>query len=112
MATGSEVALAAEVRKILTAENIQARLVSMPSTTVFDRQDEAYKTDILGNGLPIVAIEAASTGLWWKYVKGNGTVIGLDQFGESAPAKDLFKLYGFTVENIVNTVKTTLNKGK
>ncbi len=77
-----------------------------------DRQDEAYKTDVLGDGLPIVAIEAASTGLWWKYVKGNGTVIGLDQFGESAPAKDLFKLYGFTVENIVNTVKTTLNKGK
>ncbi len=112
LATGSEVALAAEVRKILTAENVQARLVSMPSTTVFDRQDEAYKTDVLGDGLPIVAIEAASTGLWWKYVKGNGTVIGLDQFGESAPAKDLFKLYGFTVENIVNTVKTTLNKGK
>ncbi|MBS4767443.1 MAG: transketolase [Burkholderiales bacterium] len=112
LATGSEVALAAEVRKILTAENVQARLVSMPSTTVFDRQDEAYKTDVLGDGLPIVAIEAASTGLWWKYVKGNATVIGLDQFGESAPAKDLFKLYGFTVENIVNTVKTTLNKGK
>ena len=112
LATGSEVALAAEVRKILTAENVQARLVSMPSTTVFDRQDEAYKTDVLGDGLPIVAIEAASTGHWWKYVKGNGTVIGLDQFGESAPAKDLFKLYGFTVENIVNTVKTTLNKGK
>lgn len=112
LATGSEVSLAAEARKILTAENVQCRLVSMPSTTVFDRQSDSYKEEVLGKDLPIVAIEAASTGLWWKYVKGKGTVIGIDSFGESAPAKELFKMYGFTVDNVVDTIKKTLQKGK
>ncbi len=112
LATGSEVSLAAEARKILTAENVQCRLVSMPSTTVFDRQSDSYKEEVLGKDLPIVAMEAASTGLWWKYVKGKGTVIGIDSFGESAPAKELFKMYGFTVDNVVDTIKKTLQKGK
>ncbi len=111
LASGSEVALAAEARKILIAENIQARVVSMPSTTVFDRQDYEYKRLVLGNA-PVIAIEAGSSDLWWKYVKGNGTVIGLDRFGESAPASQLFKLFGFTVDNVTETVKKVLKKGK
>lgn len=112
VASGSEVALAAEARKILTAMNIQCRLVSMPSTTVFDRQDEQYRDQVLGEGRPVVAIEAGTPDLWWKYIRGRGTVIGLDHFGASAPAGELFKLYGFTVDNVVDTVQKLLNKGK
>ncbi len=111
LATGSEVALAEQVRKLLIAENIQARLVSMPSTNVFDRQDCGYKKAVLGEA-PIIAIEAACTDPWWKYVKGNGTVIGIDRFGESAPASVLFKLFELTPENIVDVVKNTISKGK
>ena len=83
----------------------------MPSTTVFDRQDEAYKTDVFGRRLANRGYRSCFHRTLVEIRQSNGTVIGLDQFGESAPAKDLFKLYGFTVENIVNTVKTTLNKG-
>ncbi len=72
--------------------NIQTRLVSMPSTTVFDRQDKEYRDFVLGEGRPVVAIEAGRTDGWWKYIRGAGTVIGLDRFGESAPASELFKL--------------------
>ena len=89
VATGSEVALAAEARKQLLAMNIQTRLVSMPSTTVFDRQDKEYRDFVLGEGRPVVAIEAGRTDGWWKYIRGAGTVIGLDRFGESAPASEL-----------------------
>ena len=112
VATGSEVALAAEVRKQLLAMNIQTRLVSMPSTTVFDRQDKEYRDFVLGEGRPVVAIEAGRTDGWWKYIRGAGTVIGLDHFGESAPASELFKLFGFTVDNVVETVQQVLSQGK
>ncbi|MCD8340284.1 MAG: transketolase [Burkholderiales bacterium] len=108
LATGSEVPLAAEARKLLIAENIKARLVSMPSTTVFDRQPHSYRRSVLRDA-PIIAIEAGSTGLWWKYVKGNGTVIGIDEFGASAPAAELFKLYGFTPEKVVEVVKNKIS---
>lgn len=109
VATGSEVSLAAEAWKQLAALNIQARVVSMPSTNVFDRQDAAYKAEVLGDK-PIVAIEAGNTDMWWKYVRGNGTVIGIDRFGESAPAPQLFKLFGITVENVVETVKQVISQ--
>ena len=112
VATGSEVALAAEARKQLLAMNIQTRLVSMPSTTVFDRQDKEYRDFVLGEGRPVVAIEAGRTDGWWKYIRGAGTVIGLDHFGESDPASELFKLFGFTVDNVVETVQQVLSQGK
>ena len=112
VATGSEVSLAAQAREVLTAMNVQVRLVSMPSTTVFDRQDPEYKKQVLGEGLPIVTVEAGNTDLWWKYVRGNGAVIGIDRFGESAPAGELFKLFGLTVDNIVTTVQQVLSQRK
>lgn len=112
VATGSEVSLAAQAREMLTAMNVQVRLVSMPSTTVFDRQDPEYKKEVLGDDLPIVTVEAGNTDLWWKYVRGNGAVIGIDRFGESAPAGELFKLFGLTVDNIVKTVQQVLSQRK
>lgn len=112
VATGSEVEIAAKAREILTAMNIQVRLVSMPSTTVFDKQEPEYKEEVLGNGLPIVAVEAGNTDFWWKYVRGNGTVVGIDRFGDSAPAPELFKLFGITVDNIVNNVQQVLSNRK
>jgi transketolase len=80
----------------------------MPSTNVFDRQDQAYKDSVLIQGVKRVAVEAGVTGLWHKYVGLEGAVIGMDCFGESAPAGELFKHFGFTVENVVNTVKRVL----
>ncbi len=108
IATGSEVALAQKAQRALAEEGIAVRLVSMPSTTVFDRQSRAYKSEVLPEGLPRVAIEAGVTDFWWKYVRGSGAVIGIDSFGESAPAEALFKHFHFTVENVVATVKHVL----
>ena len=89
----------------LVTEGINVRVVSMPSTNVFDRQDQAWQDSVLPRGIKRVAIEAGVTGLWYKYVGLEGAVIGMDCFGESAPAPELFKHFGFTVENIVKTVK-------
>ena len=108
IATGSEVALAMDAQKVLAAEGVQVRVVSMPSTNVFDRQDQAYKDSVLLKGVKRVAVEAGVTGLWYKYVGLEGAVIGMDCFGESAPAPELFKHFGFTVENVVKTVKGVL----
>ncbi len=108
IATGSEVALAMAARETLAAQDIHARVVSMPSTNVFDRQDQAYKDSVLLKNVKRVAVEAGVTSGWYKYVGHDGAVIGLDRFGESAPAGELFKYFGFTVENVVNTVKTIL----
>ena len=105
IATGSEVALAMDAQKVLAAEGMQVRVVSMPSTNVFDRQDQAYKDSVLLKGVKRVAVEAGVTGLWYKYVGLEGAVVGMDCFGESAPAPELFKHFGFTVENVVATVK-------
>jgi transketolase len=80
----------------------------MPSTDVFDRQDAAYKASVLPKGLPRVAVEAGVTDFWYKYVGLEGAVVGIDTFGESAPAGVLFKHFGFTTERVVDTVKSVI----
>jgi transketolase len=105
IATGSEVDLALKAQKTLAEQNIAVRVVSMPSTNVFDRQDQAYKDSVLTKGLPRIAVEAGVTDGWWKYIGGEGAVVGLDRFGESAPAGELFKEFGFTVANVVKAVE-------
>jgi transketolase len=102
IATGSEVQLALHAQQQLAVRGIAVRVVSMPSTTVFDRQSEAYKTSVLPRGLPRVAVEAGVTDGWWKY--GCAAVVGIDTYGESAPASVLFKHFGFTAENVAATV--------
>jgi transketolase len=108
IATGSEVDLALKAQAAMEAE-IPVRVVSMPCTNVFDRQDAAYRESVLPKGVPRVAIEAGVSDGWHKYVGavdgGQGAVIGLNRFGESAPAGALFKEFGFTVANLVKTVE-------
>ncbi|WP_432767377.1 transketolase [Roseateles cavernae] len=106
IATGSEVQLALHAQASLAAEGIAVRVVSMPSTTVFDRQDAKYKKAVLPEGLPRVAVEMGVSDGWWKY--GVAAVVGIDSYGESAPAPVLFKHFGFTPENVVDTVKVAL----
>jgi transketolase len=107
IATGSEVALAMGAAEQLKGKKI--RVVSMPSTTTFDKQDAAYKESVLPAGVTArVAVEAAVTDGWYKYVGLNGAVVGIDRFGESAPAPELFKYFGFTVENVVKAVNSVL----
>ncbi len=108
IATGSEVGLAMGAQKALAEEGVQARVVSMPCTNLFDRQDRAYKESVLTVGVKRVAVEAGVTGFWHKYVGLEGAVVGIDTFGESAPANELFKHFGFTVENVVKTAKDIL----
>ena len=108
IATGSEVELALKSADALAAEGIAVRVVSMPSTDVFDRQDAAYKAAVLGKGLPRVAIEAGVSAFWFKYVGLEGAVVGIDSFGESAPAGVLFKHFGFTTDKVVAAVKSVL----
>jgi len=108
MATGSEVHLALQAQEALAKLKIAARVVSVPCTSVFDRQTESYKVQVLPRNVPRVAIEAGVTDGWWKY--GVAAVIGLDRFGESAPAPDLFKLFGFTVDNVVAVARKVLSK--
>lgn len=105
IATGSEVNLAINVAKALQKINIFAQVVSMPSCNVFDEQDVEYKNKILPKKIKTVAIEAASSFCWYKYVGGDGLVVGLDSFGKSAPYQDLFANFGFTVEDIVHKIK-------
>jgi transketolase len=106
IATGSEVALAMQAQKQLAEQGVPVRVVSMPSTNLFDRQDAAYRAEVLPAGIPRVAVEAGVTDAWYKYVGLEGAVIGLDRFGESAPAGELFKLFGITVEAVVDAVRT------
>jgi transketolase len=108
IATGSEVTLALEAQKLLAAEHFAVRVVSMPSTNVFDRQDAAYRASVLPKGLPRVAVEAGVSDFWRKYVGLDGAVIGLDRYGESAPAGELFKVFGFTAATVAATVKGIL----
>jgi transketolase len=105
VATGSEVGLALAVQKQLASEGIGVRVVSMPSTTTFDRQSPEYREDVLPSGVPKIAIEAGASALWWKYVRGEGCVIGIDRFGESAPGPALFEHFGFTPERIADVVR-------
>ena len=106
IATGSEVQLALKAQELLAARKIAVRVVSMPSTTTFDRQDAAYKSAVLPKGLPRVAVEMGATDGWWKY--GCAAVVGIDTYGESAPAPVLFKHFGFTPENVADTVQAAL----
>jgi transketolase len=108
IANGSELDLAIQAAAELTAAGKKVRVVSMPSTNVFDRQDQAYKDSVLTPGVKRVAIEAAHPDFWRKYVGLEGAVVGIDTFGESAPGGALFKHFGFTVENVVNVAKTVL----
>ena len=110
IATGSEVQLAMRAQEILALDGIGVRVVSMPSTSVFDRQDLAYKKSVLPDGLPRIAVEMGVTDGWWKY--GCAAVVGIDSFGESAPAPVLFKHFGFTPENVADTVETVLKPGR
>ncbi|WP_175772422.1 transketolase [Paraburkholderia phenazinium] len=108
IATGSEVELALKAVEPLAREGIAARVVSMPATTAFDKQDAEYRERVLPKGVRRVAIEAGVTDFWRKYVGLEGGVVGIDTFGESAPAGVLFKHFGFTVEHVVETAKAAL----
>jgi len=112
IATGSEVALAMGAQKALAEAGVAVRVVAMPCTSVFDRQDAAWKAAVLPRGMPRVAVEAGVTDFWRRYVGAvddpRGAVVGIDRFGESAPAGVLFKHFGFTVEHVVAAVKSVL----
>ena len=109
IATGSEVALAMTAAEALDADGIHVRVVSMPSTDVFDAQDAAYRESVLPEAVTArIAVEAGATGGWWRYVGTAGRVIGLDRFGESAPAGELFEHFGFATDNVVAIAKSVL----
>jgi len=110
IATGSEVALAMSSAEALAADGIKARVVSMPSTDVFDMQDGDYRESVLPSAVTArVAIEAGVTETWWRHVGTAGQVVGMDRFGESAPAEELFEHFGFSTSNIVAVAKDVLN---
>jgi transketolase len=108
IATGSEVQLALKAQEILATRKIAVRVVSMPSNTTFDQQDTTYKSTVLPAGIPRVAVEMGVSDGWWKY--GCAAVVGIDTYGESAPAPVLFKHFGFTPENVADTVEKVLRK--
>ncbi|WP_346774336.1 transketolase [Psychromonas sp. SA13A] len=109
IATGSEIELAVASAAKLTAEGKKVRVVSMPATDLFDKQDAAYRESVLPADVTArVAIEAGIADFWYKYVGLNGRIIGMTTFGESAPADELFKMFGFTIENVVNNAKELL----
>ena len=109
IATGSEVALAMSAAAALAADGVNARVVSMPCTDLFDAQDDAYREQVLPAAVTArVAIEAGVTETWWRYAGAGGRVIGLDRFGESAPANELFEHFGFTIDNVVANAKAIL----
>ncbi|APX08366.1 transketolase [Vibrio campbellii] len=109
IATGSEVELAVKAAEQLTAEGKKVRVVSMPATDTFDKQDAAYRESVLPSDVTArIAVEAGIADFWYKYVGFDGRIIGMTTFGESAPADQLFEMFGFTVENVVNTAKELL----
>jgi transketolase len=113
LATGSEVAIAVAAQQALATAGVAVRVVSMPCTSIFDRQDAAYRASVLlcdakGRGLPRIAVEAGVTDYWRKYVGLEGAVIGIDRFGESAPANELYKFFGITAESVVAAVQNVL----
>ncbi|MFC4818945.1 transketolase [Dokdonella ginsengisoli] len=105
IATGSEIGLALAARRILQDEGVPTRVVSLPSTEAFDRQDAAYRASVLPAGVRKIAVEAGTTALWWKYVGLDGAVVGIDRFGESAPAAKLFEFFGFTPEKVAQVAR-------
>ena len=108
IATGSEVQLALKAQRLLAAKKIAVRVVSMPSTTTFDQEDVKYKKAVLPTGIPRIAVEMGVTDGWWKY--GCAAVVGIDTYGESAPAPVLFQHFGFTEENVAATVQAVLKR--
>jgi transketolase len=110
VATGSEVEVAMAAQKALAADGVRARVVSMPSTNVFDRQPEAYQDMVLPLSLPTVAVEAAHPDFWRKYVGRTGVVVGIATFGESAPAKDLYAHFGITAARVSDAVRTLVHR--
>jgi transketolase len=108
LATGSEVGLAVQAAKQLTEQGIRVQVVSMPSTDTFNKQSQDYQNAVLPADVPVVAIEAGVSDYWYRYVGKTGKIIGIDRFGESAPADQLFKYFGFTVDNVIQQVKTVL----
>jgi transketolase len=108
IATGSEVALAMDAAKGLAEQGRRVRVVSMPCTDLFDTQPQQYRDSVLPPGVPAVAIEAGVRDGWWRYVSSGGAVIGMDSFGASAPAKELFAHFGFTRDNVIRTVQGLL----
>jgi transketolase len=108
--TGSEVQLALAAQKQLAESGIPVRVVSMPSTTVFDRQSPDYRNSVLPARLPKVAVEAGVTDYWRKYIGSDGAAVGMDRYGESAPAADVFKHFGFTPERVAEAVRSVLSK--
>jgi transketolase len=110
MATGSEVHLALEAVQKAQAEGLRVRLVSMPCTSLFDAQDAAYRDSVLPPSLRArVAVEAGSTGLWWRYVGLGGRVVGIDHYGESGKAPELFKKFGFTADNVLKAIRESMS---
>jgi transketolase len=106
IATGSEVGIAVEAARLLQQKGRRVRVVSMPSTSVFDAQDESYRERVLPRQVERrVAVEAAAPETWWRYVGSRGAVVGMNSFGASGVAKDLFKHFGFTPENVVAVVE-------
>ena len=110
IATGSEVQLALKAQRLLADKKIGVRVVSMPSTTTFDREDAKYKSSVLPAGVPRVAVEMGVTDGWWKY--GCAAVVGIDTYGESAPAPVLFKHFGFTEENVADAVLVAIGAAR
>lgn len=110
LATGPEVELALDAVAILAVAHIPVRVVSMPCTSAFDRQDPSYREHVLPSGLPLVVVEPASRDYWYKYIRRTGAVVGLDTFGKSAPAGELFNLFGLTAEDISAIVRSLLNE--
>jgi transketolase len=109
IATGSEVGIAADAVRSLATQGVKLRLVSMPSTNTFERQDAAYRQSVLPDGVTRrVAVEAGVRDAWWRYVGLKGQVVGIDRFGESAPAKELFEHFGFTSGNVVRAIESVL----
>ncbi len=108
IATGSEVAIALAAQQALSATGVAVRVVSMPCTSIFDRQDAAYRASVLPRGLPRIAVEAGVTDYWRKYVGLEGAVIGIDRFGESAPANELYKFFGITADKVAAAVRSVL----
>ncbi|HVZ46979.1 MAG TPA: transketolase [Ramlibacter sp.] len=108
IATGSEVQLALKAQELLAQRGLAVRVVSMPCTTAFERQSREYKEEVLPAGIPRVAVEAGVTDFWWKF--GCAAVVGIDTFGESAPASAVFKHFGFTPQNVADTVQTVLQQ--
>ena len=106
IATGSEVALATDAAQVLAARGRKVRVVSIPNVRLFEQQDAAWRERVLPSSVACrVVVEAGVKDAWWRYVGARGAIIGMETFGASAPAKDLFRKFGFTVDNVVSTVE-------